>query len=172
MVKPSFTSTKDGRPLFVRKATTADHTAVSIIDGKAYEIPWEPDQWYGHLKHAYIATLGPLIVGYIVTVEKTDDDGKKVQVILRLAVHHEFQRNGIGTALLNVAIDLAGDSEIRMTLRESQQPGWYFLRHHKFLAKPLGPYFAAPWQKNKENGYRFTRTKPCRAASPSTPVLT
>lgn len=170
MVKPSYSAAKDGRLIFVRKSISRDHTEIVRIDETTYEIPWSADQWYGHLKHTEVAVINDIIVGFVATEQK-----KGQQVVYRLATRPGYERLGVGTALMSKVFDYAGDSEIRVTVRESQQPSWYFLRSHGFKATPLGPYFAAPWQRDKENGYRFLRTKTeaCPAhPSPTTLVAT
>jgi [ribosomal protein S18]-alanine N-acetyltransferase len=141
------TSPVDPSALAVRPLEPRDIDAVLAIQVGLPQI----SQWsaadYDLARHTgtagWIAEVAGEISGFIVVRQAADE-----AEILNLAVHVFHRRTGIGTSLLDTALEWAaqrGAAKIYLEVRASNRAALKFYEHHRFvLAGRRTRYYASP----------------------------
>ena len=106
-------------------AKVADLTPMVNLDILSYDTPLDEEIFINciHLRTCYVAWDNKRIVGYI-SFQNIESE----QVILGLAVHPAYRRQGIATKLVDFVIGLPNSSKITMEVREKNLSGQLFLR--------------------------------------------
>ncbi len=87
------------KEIIIRYMKEADIPSVVEIERMSFSTPWSETSFYNeiynHRSIAKVAALGEDVVGYVCTKQVADEGH-----ILNLAVHPDYRRRGIATALV------------------------------------------------------------------------
>lgn len=87
------------------------------IETLSFSSPWTLDQFNKNLRNFFVALADKIIIGYI-GIEKIADEIH----ITHMAVHPDYRRRGIGSKLVNFALQMPAKRYI-LEVRESNQAG-------------------------------------------------
>jgi ribosomal-protein-alanine N-acetyltransferase len=127
-----------GKPLLIRRATSADVPALARIERDCFADPWtesgldEAVQY--ETNRAFVAEESGEVVAYVMA----RISGEEAE-ILNLAVLHQYRRRGIARCLLQEALGAAAEAGVReayLEVRESNAEAIGLYRAHGF--RPVG----------------------------------
>ena len=114
---------------------TTDHLpAVAEIEQSVFPDPWTPESFLeviGITDKCWVAAQKGRTIGYLITQWVSDEIH-----ILNVAVSPDFQRMGIGAALLNFLLRLGeqhGMRDVYLEVRSSNQPAQALYLEHGFV---------------------------------------
>ncbi|MFW6038155.1 MAG: ribosomal protein S18-alanine N-acetyltransferase [Candidatus Saliniplasma sp.] len=99
----------------IRKCKRKDIPMVLTIEKKSFEYPYSDRIFYSFLNSDkfLVAEHKKKVVGYIMAAVRRDEG-----VIISIAVHPDFRRQGIGKMLMKDVIALLDTDKVSLTLRE------------------------------------------------------
>ena len=122
-------------PCLIRPARDEDLPAVERIERACFADPWSRDALWSEIQSDFmrrprVAERGGEVVGYLMAWSIADQ-----LHVLNIAVDPDLQRDGLGTVLLQAALDLAREEDLReiiLEVRDSNTSARAFYRHHGF----------------------------------------
>ena len=134
----------------IRDLLESDLDKVMEIENLCFVAPWKRDDILRELKsnefaNLYVATINDVVVGYVdfwITFDSA--------TICQIAVHPDYQRQSIGSSLLNEVLKECYAKKvfnITLEVRETNEKGICFYKKHGFI-----PFLTKPqYYSNGEN---------------------
>jgi ribosomal-protein-alanine N-acetyltransferase len=125
----------------IRWLVRRDLTDIINIEQLSYEVAWTKQDFERQLQHknciGLVATLKEDIVGYVIYMLHKE----RIEVI-NMAVHPKYQKQGIGTTILEKIKNKLGNKRNRMTvdIEEYNLIAQLFLKSNGFLATRTNKY--------------------------------
>lgn len=121
------------RPRFkVRYMVHADLSEVARIDRECFLLPWDHSEFRARLRKkrciGRVAEWNDEVIGYVV-----HEMAKRVTEITRMAVVWDFERRGVGSALMReIKKYVPKNGELAVMVRERSVEAQLFFRDHGF----------------------------------------
>jgi ribosomal-protein-alanine N-acetyltransferase len=134
--------------LIIRDITPADLPDVHNIEKESFTTPWSITSFEYELREHYsilkVAVLNNMVVGYICVRTMLD-----ITHILNLAVTPKLRREGIGSRLLNAALDELEHTQkevdfITLEVRESSSAVKLYQKHGFRVIGKRNSYYSKP----------------------------
>lgn len=129
----------EGSSVRLRSAAPADLSQVEEIERHSFSDPWPrsallTELQTDRLRRPLVAEIDGRVIGYLMAWRVLDQ-----LHVMNLAIHRELRRQGVGTMLLQAALDLAlreGLREVTLEVRDSNRAAQCFYAGHGFV--PVG----------------------------------
>jgi ribosomal-protein-alanine N-acetyltransferase len=127
---------KEPSCVHIRWMIRRDMPSVIEIENASFEFPWSEDEFIRALRQrnciGMVAELNEIVVGFMIY-----ELHKNRLHILNFAVHRDYRRNGVGTAMVEKLVGKLSQqrrSRILLEVRETNLPAQLFFREVGFQA--------------------------------------
>lgn len=121
--------------VYVRPAERSDLLDIYRIETDAFDQPWPFDAFEQYVgESGFLVAVDDGVLGFIVA-DVVSNEGMPIGHIKDLAVHRESRRSGIGSLLLDRAIEVLEDERvqaIRLEVREGNEAAVDLYRNYGF----------------------------------------
>lgn len=122
----------------IRRADEADLPAVLKIEQASFEYPWSRDYFKHELanpiSHFYVIENERAVLGYIIFWLIVDE-----LHIANVAIHPQFRKAGLGSKLLNYALEMGQKHRVKFVTLEVNEKNLAAINlYTRFNFKPIG----------------------------------